>query len=976
MKLKFKKQEFQDKAVMSVVDLFRGAKNVPTTFSMQKLDILDFSKDELLGYGNSLDLSMEQIEKNMNEIQDRNLLPLTDLKELRFNVEMETGTGKTFVYTKTILELHKQYGFKKFVVIVPSVAIREGAYKSMQTTRDYFKREYEGITLKPFIYNSNKLYEIKDFAQSTNLEIMIINIDAFKKSENLFNQPPKDSFSMDRTAKEYMQECKPIIIIDEPQSVDNTSKSREAIESLNPLFELRYSATHRQKINTVYRLTPVDAYNMHIVKQICVVNNTLADDYNKPYIKLLSVDASSGYKAKLEVDIKKKEGTTKRETITVGPNTNLVAKTGRDIYDGYIVAGINAMEGFEEIEFTNTESLMLGQSIGDIDESVKKREMIKRTIEAHLDKERMYIQKGIKVLSLFFIDEVAKYRVYDNEESDKGEYAKMFEDCYEELINLPRYKEIKDFYNTDVSKVHDGYFSKDKKGKIKNTREGKESQDDYDTYALIMKEKEKLLSFDCPVRFIFSHSALKEGWDNPNVFQICTLIENRTTFTCRQKIGRGLRLCVNQDGERVDDKNINILHVIAEENFAEFADKLQKEIEEETGIKFGILDIDMFVNISYTDEQGQEKTTSATDARELLDFFRTKNYIDTKGKMKDTLKNDLKNGTIDLPKKFERAKDRIVNQIEKADKKVVVMPAYKQVCVKRKDNLFEEPEFQSIWNKIKQKTIYRINMDKDKLIEKCVKSISEMPQIQKIKIAKETVKINIDKSGIDYTSQGAKFEEVDSEFLIPDIIREISENCKLTRNTVGQIIIKSNRLQDFVNNPQRYIEEVTKIINYVRANECIDGITYTKQTGKSYSFVDIFDLESNSEVFAYLDKNAIAVEHSLYDHVVYDNSGIERDFATELDNDTDVKLFFKIPDKFKIPTPIGNYTPDWAVYVETEDEKKLYFVIETKGSTNYLDLRDRESIKIKCGKKHFEALGQDVSFDVTKGFRSFKEKHS
>ena len=975
MKLQFKKQEFQNKAVMSVVDLFRGAKNVPTTFSMQKLDILDFSKDELLGYGNNLDLSMEQIEKNMHEIQDRNLLPLTDLTELRFNIEMETGTGKTFVYTKTILELHKQYGFKKFVVIVPSVAIREGAYKSMQTTRDYFKREYEGVTLKPFIYNSNKLYEIKDFAQSTNLEIMIINIDAFKKSENLFNQPPKDSFSMDRTAKEYMQECKPIIIIDEPQSVDNTSKSREAIESLNPLVELRYSATHRQKINTVYRLTPVDAYNMHIVKQICVVNNTLADDYNKPYIKLLSVDASSGYKAKLEVDIKKKDGTTKRETITVGPNTNLVAKTGRDIYDGYIVAGINAMEGFEEIEFTNTESLMLGQSIGDIDESVKKREMIKRTIEAHLDKERIYIQKGIKVLSLFFIDEVAKYRVYDNEESDKGEYAKMFEECYEELINLPRYKEIKDFYNTDVSKVHDGYFSKDKKGKIKNTREGKESQDDYDTYALIMKEKEKLLSFDCPVRFIFSHSALKEGWDNPNVFQICTLIENRTTFTCRQKIGRGLRLCVNQDGERVDDKNINILHVIAEENFAEFADKLQKEIEEETGIKFGILDIDMFVNISYTDEQGQEKTTSATDARELLDFFRTKNYIDTKGKMKDTLKNDLKNGTIDLPKKFERAKDRIVNQIEKADKKVVVMPAYKQVCVKRKDNLFEEPEFQSIWNKIKQKTIYRINMDKDKLIEKCVKSISEMPQIQKIKIAKETVKINIDKSGIDYTSQGAKFEEVDSEFLIPDIIREISENCKLTRNTVGQIIIKSNRLQDFVNNPQRYIEEVTKIINYVRANECIDGITYTKQTGKSYSFVDIFDLESNSEVFAYLDKNAIAVEHSLYDHVVYDNSGIERDFATELDNDTDVKLFFKIPDKFKIPTPIGNYTPDWAVYVETEDEKKLYFVIETKGSTNYLDLRDRESIKIKCGKKHFEALGQDIKFDVTKDFRNFKSKY-
>ena len=975
MKLKFKKQEFQEKAVMSVVDLFRGAKNVPSTFSLQKVDLVDMSKDELLGYGNNSDLPMEEIEKNMHEIQDRNLLPLTDLKELRFNVEMETGTGKTFVYTKTILELHKQYGFKKFVVIVPSVAIREGAYKSMQTTRDYFKREYEGITLKPFIYNSNKLYEIKDFAESTNLEIMIINIDAFKKSENLFNQPPKDSFSMDRTAKEYMQECKPIIIIDEPQSVDNTSKSREAIESLNPLFELRYSATHRQKINTVYRLTPVDAYNMHIVKQICVVNNTLADDYNKPYIKLLSVDASSGYKAKLEVDLKKKDGTTKRDTITVGPNTNLVAKTGRDIYDGYIVAGINAMEGFEEIEFTNTESLMLGQSIGDIDESVKKREMIKITIEAHLDKERMYIQKGIKVLSLFFIDEVAKYRVYDNETDSRGEYAKMFEECYDELINLPRYKEVKDFYDVDASKVHDGYFSKDKKGKIKNTNG--DTLDDYSTYNAIMKDKEDLLDFRPNsklryLRFIFSHSALKEGWDNPNVFQICTLIENRTTFTCRQKIGRGLRLCVNQDGERVDDKSINILHVIAEENFAEFADKLQKEIEEETGVKFGILDIDMFVNISYTDEKKKEQKTSATDARDILDFFRTKNYIDTKGKMKDTLKNDLKNGTIDLPKKFERARDRIVNQIEKADKKVVVMPSFKQVNVKRKDEVFEEPEFQAIWNKIKQKTIYRINMDKDKLIEKCVKEITEMNEIPTIKIAKETAKINIHKSGIDYTSQGARYEDVETEFLLPDLIREISENCKLTRDTVCQILLKSDRLQDFLNNPQRYIEEVTKIINYVRANECIDGITYTKQTGKSYSFVDIFDIESNSEVFAYLDKNAVKVEHSLYDHIIYDNSGTEKDFAQELDNDNEVKLFFKIPDKFKIPTPIGNYTPDWAVYVETENEKKLYFVIETKGSTNYLNLRDSESIKIKCGKKHFEALGQDIAFDVAKKFRDFK----
>ena len=488
-----------------------------------------------------------------------------------------------------------------------------------------------------------------------------------------------------------------------------------------------------------------------------------------------------------------------------------------------------------------------------------------------------------------------------------------------------------------------------------------------------MKDKEWLLSFDCPLRFIFSHSALKEGWDNPNVFQICTLIENKTTFTCRQKLGRGLRLCVDQTGERIDDKGINILHVIAEETFAEFADKLQKEIEDETGIKFGILDIDMFINISYTDENGEEKQTNATDAREILEHFRSVNYIDEKGKMKDTLKNDLQQGKLNLPKNFERAKDRLLKQIENVNKKVVVMPSVKQVSVKRKDEVFDNDEFMELWQKLKQKTIYRINMSKDNLIKLCVKAISEMQQISKTKISKETVKINIQKSGVDYTSQGARFEETENEVLIPDILGILSKNCKLTRDTISKILLQSNRLQDFVNNPQRFIEQTTEIINNVRANECIDGITYTKLPGKAYSVIDLFDLENNSEVFAFLDKTAVAVKNSLYDHIIYDNSQVERDFALELDNDEEVKLFFKIPNKFKIPTPIGSYTPDWAVYVETENEKKLYFVIETKGSTNFMDLRDKESIRIKCGRKHFEALGTE--FDVTRDFKTFKERH-
>jgi len=970
MKLKFKKQEFQDNAVMSVVDLFKGCATAPSTFSVEKFDIVDFSKDDLLGYANNLDLSMEQIQENLKAVQDRNLLPLTELKELRFNIEMETGTGKTFVYTKTILELHKQYGFNKFVIVVPSVAIREGVYKSMQTTREYFKREYEGVCVKPFIYSSAKRHEVRDFALSNNLEVMIVNIDAFKKQENLFNQT---SDFMAKSAKEFLRECKPIIIIDEPQSVDNTPKSREAIEGLNPLFELRYSATHRQKINTVYRLTPVDAYNMHIVKQICVVNNNLMDDFNKPYIKLLEVDNKSGFSAKLEVDCAGVNGTVKRKTITVKPNSNLETLTGRAIYEGYIIAGINAMEGFEEIEFTNTEFLSLGKAIGDVDEYTKKREQIKRTIEAHLDKERVYIDKGIKVLSLFFIDEVAKYRDYDAEDT-RGIYAKMFEECYNELINLPKYRVVKEFFNNNAENVHDGYFSKDKKGKIKNTNG--DTLDDYSTYNVIMKDKEWLLSFDCPLRFIFSHSALKEGWDNPNVFQICTLIENKTIFTCRQKIGRGLRLCVDQTGERIDDKGINILHVIAEESFAEFADKLQKEIEDETGVKFGILDIDMFVNISYSDENGEQKQTSATDARELLEHFRSKNYVDNNGRIKDTLKNDLLAGKVDLPKKFERAKDRIVKQIENADKKVVVMPSHQQVTVKRKDEVFENDEFIELWNRLKQKTIYRINMSKDNLIDKCVKAVSEMDAIGKTKISKETVKLNIHKSGIDFTSQGAKFEETENEFLIPDIVSILAKNCKLTRDTIGQILLKSNRLQDFVNNPQRFIEQVTGLINNVRANECIDGITYTKVAGKTYSFVDIFDLENSSEVFAFLDKNAVAVDKSTHNYIVYDNSTIEKEFANELDNDEEVKFFFKIPDRFKISTPVGPYNPDWAIYVENDNEKKLYFVVETKGSKQIGQLRGNEWEKIQCGKKHFQAIDSGIIYGYDTKWSAFKKDHS
>ncbi len=969
-KLQFKQQDFQDKAVQSAVDLFQGQVSRSSTFTIVNKDIFNL---ESTGYGNTLTISYEQIEANLHKVQESNLLPLTDLRELRFNIEMETGTGKTFVYTNTILELNKQYGFKKFIVLVPSIAIREGAYKSMQTTADYFRQKYDGVMLKPFVYNSSRLYEVRDFAQSTDLEVMIINIDAFKKSENLFNQ---ENDRMSKSARDFIRECNPILIIDEPQSIDNTSKSKEAIKGLNPLFELRYSATHKEKINTIYRLTPVDAYQMGIVKQICVANNSVVDDFNKPYIRLVSTDNSNGFVARLELDVKNRKGIVNHKVVIVKPNTDLEVVTGRDLYNGYVVSGIDCEEGYEAVEFINTERVTKSISLGSVDDVLLKKEQIKRTIEIHLDKELRYLDKGIKVLSLFFIDEVKKYRDYDAEDQ-KGIYAKMFEEIYNELIELPKYQPVKEFFKQPVSKVHNGYFSQDKKGRLKDTKG--DTADDISTYNTIMKDKEWLLSFECPLRFIFSHSALKEGWDNPNVFQICTLIENKTQFTQRQKIGRGLRLCVKQEGNelvRIEDRNINILHVIAQESFAEFAEKLQTELEEETGIKFGILDIGMFVNIPVLNEETNEETKMTySDSSDLLDFFRTKNYIDGKNKIKDTLKNDLINNTVNLPKRFESARERIINQIRQANKKVDIKPFRQQVSVKRKDEMFANPLFIELWNKMKQKTIYRINMDIDNLLAACIKDISQMNPIRKAQIKKETASINLEAAGVTFKEQALKFAEFEQQLLLPDVLRILEENTKLPRSNIAKILIESNRLQDFLNNPEKYIEAVTTIINYNKSNMSIDGLKYTKIEGEEYSWFEMFNMDDTKDLIAYLDSNCIKVENSLYDHIIYDNSTIERDFAEALDNDPDVKLFFKIPEKFKISTPIGPYNPDWAVYVENEYEKKMYFIIETKGSKSTGQLRGDEWDKIQCGKKYFEALGTGIEFDFDNKWANFKKEH-
>ena len=622
MKIQFEPNlEYQQEAVRAVTDIFDGQEICQSNFSVPSFDTKGLMKSETeLGIGNKLHLLDDEILENLNKIQLRNGLEQSKkLKSKDFTIEMETGTGKTYVYLKTIFELNRLYGFTKFIIVVPSIAIKEGVNKSLNITQEHFKAMYQNTPYDYFTYNSANLEQVRSFATNDYIQIMIINIDAFRRS---FSDPSKETKANiihrvnDRLSGlkpiEFIQSTNPIVIIDEPQSVDTTPKSKEAIESLNPLCTIRYSATHKQKHHMVYKLDPVDAYEKQLVKQIEVAEFKIENSNNQAYIKLISVDnKKSPIKAKVEIDVIKK-GVVSRKKITVKQGDDLFEKSGgRDIYSGYIINDIYCGEGNEYIDFTsNSDFVELGKSIGGVDEDEIKRLQIRKTIEEHLEKELRLRNRGIKVLSLFFIDKVANYRWYDSDgNAQKGKYALMFEQEYEALIKKPKYRTL--FSNVDttssVEEVHNGYFSIDK-GKLKDTS-GKTKADE-DTYSLIMKDKEKLLSLETKLKFIFSHSALREGWDNPNVFQICTLNESNSTIKKRQEIGRGLRLCVNQEGKRVFGFDINTLTVMANESYEEFAKKLQKEIEDDTGVKFGLLEEHSFANIVKADESylGLEKS--------------------------------------------------------------------------------------------------------------------------------------------------------------------------------------------------------------------------------------------------------------------------------------------------------------------------------------------------------------------------------
>lgn len=986
MKLKFDSdQQFQLDAITSITDIFQGQAVKQANFSVAAT-MSGGAQGELgyqteLGYANKLDLLDDELLENVNRIQLRNGLPKSiDIQGRNFTVEMETGTGKTYVYIRTIYELNKLYGFTKFIVVVPSVAIREGVNKSLEIMEEHFKGLYEGANCDFFIYDSSKLGQLRTFATSSNIQIMIINIDAFRKSfvdpekPNKANIIHREHDRMNgRKPIEFIQQTNPIVIIDEPQSVDRTDKAKEAITSLNPLCTLRYSATHVETYNLMYRLGPVDAYQKKLVKEIVVDSIKEAGNFNRPYIRLVSVKNTNGFQAVLELDIKNRSGVVQRKQKTLRVGQDLFDISGeREIYSGYIINNIDCYPGNEMIEFTNGSYLHLGKEMGNISVDDIKRGQISATIKHHLDRELRLLPQGIKVLSLFFIDRVDNYRIYDSDGNpQKGKYAIMFEEEYAKLIKLPKYRTLFEDHNymlnDDPAIVHDGYFSIDKKGRIKDTRG--DTLADHDTYNLIMKEKEKLLSFETPLRFIFSHSALKEGWDNPNIFQICTLIEARETLTRRQKIGRGLRLCVNQEGERIFDPQINTLSVMANESFAEFAENLQSEMESETGVKFGFIEKHAFAGISYTDDSGKIENLGYEASENLWGFLLEEELIYKTGKVKQELKEQIANDTLQVPEEFKHVEQEIKQVIRKSLNKIPVRNYNQEVTATLNKRVYLGPEFESLWNRIKYRTTYSIAMDIEKLVRECVDAINRMPAIPKVRLIQESARIDIKQSGVSGELTSVKvLDQIDIKHSLPDILRYLQDETRLTRRTIVRILIEARRLEDFKNNPQKFMEAVSDIIKQKMKLMIADGIKYERVGNLEFYRQELFEMQ---ELTGYLKSNAIKVEKSVYDYLILD-SNTEKEFAQMLEQDDEVKVYTKLPPKFVIETPIGNYNPDWAVLVDKYGTEKLYFVVETKGSTDTGQLRLFENYKIECGKKHFAALETGVTYDVANDYSKWK----
>lgn len=1003
VKIKFDSdQKYQRFAIDSVVDIFKGQLTKQSVFTAGKHNKNLQGSITELGYGNKLDLTEGQLLGNVVSIQDKHRLKRS--KKLKdelydvpnFAVEMETGTGKTYVYTRTALELRAKYGFAKFIIVVPSVAIREGVKKSLELTELHFRELYPSEPFNYFVYNSDRLSEVRDFATSETTQIMIINIDAFRKSFTdggnasalrIFKEQDKME---GRKPIEFIQQTNPIVIIDEPQSVDNTDKAKEAIKSLNPLCILRYSATHRDTYNLMYRLGPVEAYEQGLVKGIEVM--AMSGATQGRHLRLLSVTDKPAYAATLELKVVSKQGGYEVKAIKVnaGKRRDLEVLTSNPAYAGLYIANISTDAGREFVEFDNGEVILKAAASRNTNAI---RSQIRATIERHLDREMRFLERGIKILSLFFLDTVSNYRVYTAAGKEHGPYAKIFEEEYLDLIKESKYNTLftresdkRYALNPNVHEVHDGYFAMDKGKKgsanagetifVDSKGDGKAAKDD-SAYDLIMKDKERLISTETNLRFIFSHSALKEGWDNPNVFQICTLVETNDTMTKRQKIGRGLRLPVYSDGEskgeRVRDEQVNILTVIANESYEEFADTLQKEIESETNTKFGVIDARLFEHILFAETpEATLEPLGYERAEEIVKHLESLNLLDRHGRAMPELKANVAEDTVPLPEKYMALTKDIVVEIKGVTKRLPIKNAGERVEVTVNKQVLLSADFAALWDRIKHKTRYHITLDTDKLVGQCVDEIKLMPAVKLSPIIGELVKLEITQAGIEVSDPIQTRTYVRDNVAnknVPDLLAHIQTYTGLKRRTIADILTKSSSLESVYNNPEKYLEQVVEIINRAKRHMLVDGIKYEKIAGENYEQTQF----ESDELVGYLKQNAVAATRSIHSHVIYD-SGVELSFAERLEADQDVKVYVKLPGWFTVPTPLGDYNPDWAVVLEKNGVEKLYFIIETKGSTLFDDLRFTEDAKIRCGQKHFNSLDGEVTYTMADSYETWRKK--
>ncbi len=987
MKIKFEELDYQSEAIESITGIFEGQESFESNFSIQTAydTQLRFGSTNLteLGIANNITIYEEEILQNIQKIQLKNGLPQTKAiskDNLNFCVEMETGTGKTYVYLKTIMEMNKKYGFKKFIIVVPSIAIKEGTNKSLEMTKDNFKGLFDNVNYNYFTYDSSKLEQVRNFATSNNIEIMVINIAAFNKNINVINQD-NDRLSGYRPI-DFISETRPIVIIDEPQKVDTTDKSKEAIASLKPLFTLRYSATHREKENLMYKLDSIDAYDRKLVKEIEVAGIQAPDNYNGTYIRVLGIKATkTGITAELELDVRQKTGI-KRMNKKVKKGDFLEDITKNIDYEGFNVVGISSLKGEDPWIDLGKEKLVPGQILGGQDPDTIKRLQIRKTIEEHLEKEKKLNPLGVKVLSLFFIDKVAHYRTHDKDSGEliKGKYYQWFEEEYMSLMRTGKYTPIGTNLvelESDLSKIHNGYFSGDKK----KTSSGEEfmfekdtsgtANADEDTYALIMKDKEKLLSIDNPLRFIFSHSALGVGWDNPNVFQICTLAENASEVDRRQKIGRGLRICVNQSGERLQGFEYNTLTVMANESYEKFIKELYAEIEEETGIVFGVVDTHTFANISYLVDEVNSEYLGEEKSKQIYSYLVEKEYIDKKGKVQDSLKTAIKTNTLEIPEEFKEVKHNIVSRLRKVAGNLNIKNADNKITVKVNKQVMISEEFKELWDKVKQKTTFKVDFAVNKLIEKSSEDLQNQLYFSNEKYKYYKAKTEITKGGLkkgDEKEESISADNYDKP-LIPDVLSFLQSETSLTRKTIVDILIKSNTLKYLERNPQRYVDDAVKILKNTMSSFIVDGIKYEKLENQFYG-QELFEAK---ELTTHLKEGMVESTKSPYNYII-DDSNVEQNMAKRLEASNNVKVYAKLPPWFKIDTPLGSYNPDWAVLYEKNGIEKLYLIVETKGTLFQEELRPKEKAKIKCGVKHFEAISEDIIFKQTDTFDHLEDK--